>query len=162
MRWLLDHGANPTTETNNGITPISRAVASAPFNMVKLLLERGWPASIQHGRLLDSAIYRSCPDHLEVLDYLLRIGCQSDINKLEHKNRPDLRENTNWVVGCRNPLHHAVMEGRLDVVKVLVEGWGADPEVPDGKGRQAIDLARGSRHDDVAEYLLAITLHDRH
>lgn len=49
------------------------------------------------------------------------------------------------------------MEGRLDVVKFLVENWGADPEIPDGKGRHAIDLAHDSRHDGVAEYLLAIS-----
>ena len=60
-------------------------------------------------------------------------------------------------MGCRNPVHHAVMVGRLDVVKFIVEDWGADPEFLDGKGRHTIDLARESHHDDVVEYLRALS-----
>ena len=151
-RWLLNHGASPNTETRIGITPISIAVAKASLTTIKLLLERGGPTSLKHGRLVDNAVYRSCPDYLEVLDYLLSIKCQSDINELEYEDRPDLQTQQNWVIGCSDPLHHAVMEGRLDVVKLLV-GWGANPETRDGKGRHTIALARLSHHDDVEEYL---------
>ncbi|KAL8790512.1 MAG: hypothetical protein Q9195_006343 [Heterodermia aff. obscurata] len=151
-RWLLNHDANPNTETRIGITPISIAVISAPLSIIELLIESGGAASLKHGRLVDNAIYRSCPDYLEILEYLLRIGCQSDINELEYEDNPDLQRQQNWVIGCRNPLHHAVMEGRLDVVKLLV-GWGANPDVRDGKGRHPITLARVSNHDEVVNYL---------
>lgn len=94
IQWLLDHGAKHNTETENGITPISRAVAKAPLSIVQLLLESGGPASVKHGSIVDHDVYRLCSHYLEVIDYVLRYGCQSDINELEYEDRPDIREQT--------------------------------------------------------------------
>ena len=41
IQWFLDHGANSNTEIENGMTSNSRAVADAPMDIVKLLLESG-------------------------------------------------------------------------------------------------------------------------
>lgn len=92
IRWLLAHNANPNVGTRNGTIPVSRAVASAPFRSVKLLFGSGGPTTVKHSGLVGHAIHRTYSEYLEVLDYLLRNGCQSDINELEYEDRPDLHE----------------------------------------------------------------------
>ncbi|XP_037804170.1 trichohyalin-like isoform X2 [Penaeus monodon] len=50
------------------------------------------------------------------------------------------------------PLHHAATEGKLDVVKWLVQN-GADSTIKDKDGRLPVDRAKKKKHRDVADYL---------
>lgn len=150
--WLLNHGADPNAESRTNNTPLSRAVASASFDMIKLLFERGGPDSIRHGELLIHAVGRDRPDALEVVESLFTKGALNDINKVLHRDRPDLFEEENLIIGCTTPLRVAARRGNLAMVKLLV-AHGADPMVSDGKGRLAIDGAREEAHEDVFEYL---------
>ena len=52
--WFLNQGADPNAECGSGLdlTPLSIAVADAPFAVISLLFDRG--GSIEHGQLLHS------------------------------------------------------------------------------------------------------------
>lgn len=157
-RWFLDHGADPNAETENGTTPLSRAVLYAPFDIIALLFDHGGPDSINHGQLLHHAVYRESLDHLGVLQYLLRKGALRNINQLKYQDRMGLFEVENLIIDCETPLHEAARGGRLDVVKLLV-AQGANPLIQDGKGRLAVELAHKTCHSQVVEYLAPLSNH---
>ena len=76
----------------------------------------------------------------------------NDINKVLHQDRPDLFEEENVPVGCAVPLWIAARGGNPEMIKLLV-AQGADPMVPDGRRRLAIDGAREESHEDIVEDL---------
>ncbi|KAL9123454.1 MAG: hypothetical protein Q9217_007103 [Psora testacea] len=158
MQWFLDHGADPNAESETGSTPLARAVQFAPFHIIALLFDVGGPSSIEHGELLLHAVLRDLPDRLKVIEYVLTKGALSKINNLKYHDRPRLAEEENWVIGAKTPVHWAAMTGKLDVVKYLVLR-GADPMIPDGKGRLAIDDAQTTGFDHVVKYLSSLSAH---
>ena len=154
VTWLLDHGANPNAESRIHYTPLSMAVASASFDTIKLLFDRGGPESIQHGELLVHVAGRERPDALEVLDFLLSKGASNDVNKVLHYEPPELMEEQGVTIGCTSPLLVAARKGNLKMVQSLV-AHGADPMIPDGNGQLAIDAAREGAYQNVVDYLAA-------
>ncbi|KAI4206287.1 MAG: hypothetical protein LQ346_001183 [Caloplaca aetnensis] len=173
-RWLLDHGADPNAESvingaKMGETPLSISMLYTPFSTVKLLLERGGPESIKYGHLLWYAVERKLPDRFEVLEYLLTNGAAGDLKRLQYHDRPEAAMQADWFLGRQTPLHGAARNGDLDVVKLFV-AWGADPTMPDSKGRLAIDEARKQMrmkesgiigttgdHEGLIEYLASLS-----
>ncbi|KAL8901462.1 MAG: hypothetical protein Q9207_005199 [Kuettlingeria erythrocarpa] len=170
LRWFLDHGADPNAEKIGryghpmGETPLSKSMWNAPFSTIKLLFERGGPDSIKSGSLLWYAVNRELPDRLEVIQYLLEKGAASDLTKLMYHDRPEAARQADWVLGRQTPLHAAAREGKLDIIKLFI-AWGADPTIPDSKGRLAIDEAKkqldikksDGDYKVVVDYLLAIS-----
>ncbi|KAL8727129.1 MAG: hypothetical protein Q9166_006262 [cf. Caloplaca sp. 2 TL-2023] len=173
-RWLLDHGADPNAESvingaKMGETPLSISMLYTPFSTIKLLFERGGPESIKYGELLWYAVERKLPDRVKVLEYLLAKGAAVDLKRLQYHDRPGPAMQADWVLGRQTPLHGAARNGDLDVVKLFV-AWGADPTMPDSKGRLAIDEARKqirmkenrvidttSDHEGIIEYLISLS-----
>lgn len=174
-RWLLDHGADPNAESvvneaKMGETPLSISMLYTPFDTIKLLFERGGPESIKYGELLWYAVERRLPDRVEVLEYLLVKGAAVDLNRLQYHDRPGPAMQADWVLGRQTPLHGAAYNGDLDVVKLFV-AWGANPTMPDSKGRLVIDIARKQTrmkengaigttrdHEGVIEYLTSLSM----
>ena len=155
-RWFLDHGADPNAQTRLCITPISKALMSASFDIITLLFDQGRPDSIQHGQLLHHIVHRQKNDRLQVLDYLFAKGALDQLNRIKYHDCPSLYEEENLIVGCGTPLHEAANSGRLDVVKSFV-ARGADPLMHDGKGRLPIDLARMNCHIGVVGFLASLS-----
>ncbi|KAL8952308.1 MAG: hypothetical protein Q9222_001760 [Ikaeria aurantiellina] len=160
-RWLLDHGADPNVEDCKGRTPLSTAVAHASLDIIQLLFDHGGPESIRHGTLLWSGIGRPHADRLQVLQYLLDKGAESELNELIHHDRPDLIED--WIIGRETPLCAAARAGHLDIVKLFV-ARGADPSIPAAdpsvrkdKGRLPIEEAEYYHHEDIVEYLASLS-----
>ncbi|KAL9025976.1 MAG: hypothetical protein Q9196_005284 [Gyalolechia fulgens] len=174
-RWLLDHGADPNAESvingaKMGETPLSISMLYTPFSTIQLLFERGGPESIKYGQLLWYAVERKLPDRVEVLEYLLAKGAAVDLKRLQYHDRPGPAMQADWVLGRQTPLHGAARNGDLHVVKLFV-AWGADPTMPDSKGRLAIDEARKQRrmkesgiidtstgHEEVIEYFESLSI----
>ncbi|KAL8665349.1 MAG: hypothetical protein Q9168_007714 [Polycauliona sp. 1 TL-2023] len=173
-RWLLDRGADPNAEhvvngAKMGETPLSVSMRHAPFSTIKLLFERGGLESIKCGSLLWHAAERNLPDRVEVIAFLLARGAAADLKKLLYHDRPEAARQADWVLGRHTPLHGAARMGYLDVVKLFTAS-GADPTMPDSKGRLAIDEARKQTrkknngvvestndHDAVVEYLASLS-----
>ena len=55
----------------------------------------------------------------------------------------------------KNPLHYAAEIGNMQIVQMLVEA-GGNPQLPDHKGRTAIDLAKKKWNRKVAKYLKSV------
>ncbi|KAL8992129.1 MAG: hypothetical protein Q9169_007348 [Polycauliona sp. 2 TL-2023] len=172
--WLLDRGADPNAESvmngaKMGETPLSSSMSCTPFSTIKLLLDRGGPDSIKYGSLLWHAAERRLPDRVEVVQYLLALGAAADLRKLLYHDRPEPAMQADWVVGRHTPLHGAARSGDLDLVKLFIAS-GADPTMPDSKGRLAIDEARkqiktknngvtssNGNHEGVVKYLSSLS-----
>lgn len=150
-KWFLDRGADPNAQTRSGITPLSKAVVSAPLTTIKLLVDRGGPDSIRYGLLLHHIVYRQ-DQALEVLEYLFQRGIGDQINHIQYHDCPELYREENLIVGCGTPLHDASREGRSDIVEFFLS-HGADPRIADGKGRLAVELARGACYESNANIL---------
>ncbi|KAL9101751.1 MAG: hypothetical protein Q9163_003027 [Psora crenata] len=156
MQWFLDHGANPIAGCEMDVTPLSKALQFAPFHVILLFFHIGGPTSFQHGQLLHHAVLRNLPDRLRVVDFVLMNGALPTLNNLKYHDQPRLANEENWVIGAKTPVHYAAMTGKLDVVKYLIMR-GANPTIPDGKGRRAIDEAQSAGFSDVVEYLSSLS-----
>ena len=140
-----------------GLTPMSRALVHASIGIVEMLLNHGGPHSIDRGQLLHHAVHREMSDRLQVLEYLCTKGALRFINQLKYRDRPDLFEEENLIVGCGTPLlHEAARLGKQDVVKFLV-ARGTDPPIPDDKGLLALDCALQAGHSEVVEHLTSVS-----
>lgn len=100
--WFLAHGANPDEGYGLDLTPLSSAVESATFDVIKLLFDKG--GSVRRGQLLHHAAYRTYQDQADVLEYLVDKGLK--VNDIMYQNRmPNFSMQKNWPLGT--PLHRA-------------------------------------------------------
>ena len=132
--WVANQSAPKTLSTvlvytNNGYTPLHRAVMNGAVNLTELLLEHKADANTQHK-------YGFTPLHLsarfshkdcnEIIDLLLQYGVQNI----------DIRD-----VEGRTPLQMAVRCGNAQAVKKLVD-LGADVSLVKADKRDAVELER--------------------
>ena len=150
-KWFLAHGADPNAICELDITPLSMAVASAPFDVIKLLFAQG--GSTEHGQLLHYAATRAQDDRLEVLAYIFDKGMP--INDIMYQNSIQ-SYTTKKQIPLGTPMHFAAEAGKLDVVRWLIE-HGAHPLIRDSIGSIPLGRAKAYNHRDVIEYLGPIT-----
>jgi ankyrin repeat protein len=65
--WLLNRGADPNSQCVLGMTPLPIAAQEASFDLFKLLFKYG--RSIEHGQLLDYAVWKDVADYLQASAY---------------------------------------------------------------------------------------------
>jgi ankyrin repeat protein len=146
-QWFLEHGAEPNAECGIDCTPLSLAICSATFPVIKMLFDRG--GSVEHGQLIQYAAMRDEPDYHEIMDFLLDKGAPTD--EVMYQNR--LKDYFQLrAFGLGTPLHAAASEGKLDVVEHLLRR-GADPLIKDARGKLAIERAERKGHNEVVELL---------
>ncbi|KAJ5741110.1 hypothetical protein N7493_000982 [Penicillium malachiteum] len=153
-KWFLAHGANPNqrSDVNTDCTPLSIAFMEASFEIIQALLKHG--ASLQHGQVLHYAAMRKLDDRLEVLKYLL------DRN---HSPNAIMYQNCgndyyfHMYSGIGTPLHHAVANGLLDSVKLLVQ-YGALPRMRDPMGQTPTDWAKRNGHEHIFDFLYPLSI----
>lgn len=112
--WFLDHVADPNRQCSIDVTPLSMAVANAPFSIIQTLFGRG--GDVQNGELLQHALDRQA-DVVDVLAFLLEKG--ASLNKTMYQDHPWA-----WRIflfsGLGTPLHKAAKLGKLDAVEFLL------------------------------------------
>jgi ankyrin repeat protein len=129
IRWLLDHGADPNSRCNWDFTPASLAMYTASIDTIDYLFQRG--ADTLYGELLQWAVIRNEPNALDVVRQVVEKG--APIDEIKYAN--DLKSyNQRKPFGLGTPLHRAAEDGKVDIVKYLLE-MGADPLKLDSKGR---------------------------
>lgn len=152
VSWFLAHGANPNASNWLDISPISRAVDSAPFSTIKLLFAHGGSATT--GQLLHHAIFRKKDDVLDVLEYLLQKGAHKVINNIEYQNAPKYLVQSLFTIGT--PLHDAMRSGNFEIVQLLLK-WGAHPLIRDTLVLTAAERADMEGHTEMAAFLRPIS-----
>lgn len=156
VTWFLSHSADPNARCVLDITPLSYAVNSAPFEVIKTLFAHG--GSINKGQLLHFAASRKLSDRLEVMAYLVNKG--APINDIMYQH--DLPStNLQEPIGLGTPLHVAARVGNLDVIRFLLEK-GADLNIVDSRGQTVLDDAEFSKQQEVVDFLRRILTEGSH
>ncbi|KAK4224314.1 ankyrin repeat-containing domain protein [Podospora fimiseda] len=155
LQVLLDHGANPEAEAINGMvhdfkgylfwrdrtdsikwlldnqfltsmtceyvkTTLACASKLGSTSIARLLIEKGADVNSQSRSYLPPLFYAGTGAMAQIL-----LDAGADIHAKKNKHRDK-----------QTPLHMAVQQGRVDVVRVLLEN-GADPTVRDSAGKTA-------------------------
>lgn len=170
LRYLIAHGADVNTRTNNGGTALLAAVSNSNVESVEALLEHG--ANVNAARndgdtpLLRATAYGSAPIARLLLKYGAIVNGIYDINgytplmtAIAHRNlliaelliAHGANVNDSHASG-ETPLLLAVKSNQPDLVKTLVEN-GADVATFDGDGRTALQLATANRQIEIAKLL---------
>ncbi|KAK4216221.1 ankyrin repeat-containing domain protein [Rhypophila decipiens] len=156
---LLDKGADPNEEDEDGCTALAEAASGGVKNLVEVLLDAGAHVNVRDKSGI-TALYRAAENgHLSVVDLLLMNGATRDI---KGPNGATLLSNAasrghvavverlcqapgEWVNNpdpCgRTPLVRAIIRGRAKVAEVLLSEGKADPELGDHHGTTPLSLA---------------------
>lgn len=137
IQYLLWHGMSEHLEDNDkyNFTPLYVAVDAGHLAAMKFLIDRGANVStrdIYMWSLLHRAAFR---------------GYTKIATELLPKLSAELKTVHNWT-----PLHEAVYEGNLDIVKILVD-YNVNVNATNRSSQTPLDLAVGADHQDIAEYL---------
>ena len=138
-RLLLDAGADPNAASNIGHTALGFAVNAGDLEMAKLLLSRG----ADPDQLMD---FSSPPLNLaaEAGDAdMARLLLE---NKASLAPRPPSQEHPAIIVAARN--------GRLPVLRVMIEEFGVDVNTSIASGETPLTSAIATKNNDCFEYLL--------
>ena len=134
---LLDAGAHPDLGDKEGNSSLAWAAGSGYTEIVKLLLERGANTEITNRYEVRPIQHASNAGHSEIVRLLVDHGARF--------YSPEAR---------LNPLIGAASNGRLAVVRYLVEVKGVPVNDRDPEGGTALHSAAVNGHVSVVEYLL--------
>lgn len=144
MQELLDKGSNPNQiSEDDGSTPLHNTIMVQTQNLeiIKLLLDKGAdPALCDHkgSSPLFLAVQTNNKELVKLL--LQKIKDPADLDPRYHGNkelylnaqlRPDLfkKKFDDFKSICQTPLHYAIREGLIEIVKVLLEDPNKKPDV---------------------------------
>ena len=135
VKCLLEFGANPDTmQSKKCFSALELAIVHKQERIVKYL--------IQYGANMQNSLYLALKqDQVDIFKLLLA-----------NKNNPDFLSEDGF-----NVLHLAVRKKKLKLVKLLIEEYGADPNVKSklkGHGRSALHFAAEVHNCRIIEYLI--------
>ncbi|XP_071636411.1 uncharacterized protein [Temnothorax longispinosus] len=144
---LIAGGANVNFKSNTGITPLHIAALSGHCKVVKVLLDNKANINIKAFDNKTPVEVAAAYGHLQVVRMLLQYR-KLDINA---------RDKDGFTI-----LHIASQEGRLEVVKYLVDK-GSDINAKNTSGTKPIHIAAREGHKDTVEFFLSkgLSINDR-
>ena len=141
MRWLLDHGADPSSRCHSGHTPLSNAAFTTQLEAVQLLLKYNADINSQSDEGGTPLYYASRGDpEGKAADIVRRL--------LEHGADPNICDNDHTT-----PLHEASSNGSLEAARLLLS-YGAKVDEKDDGGRTPFQLATSRGHREMTKLLL--------
>ena len=161
VRFLLDHGADPTALHGSGYAPLELAARFGAAGSVEALLEAGVPVTLRAAVMLGDVPLTerlladpSLPPEAKDLDHLLHLAAETGQTATALLL---LRLGAN-VESCdeerQTPLHWAAYRGRAETAEMLLQ-HGALCYVTDKYGAAPLHLAIDKDHVEVARVLLA-------
>ena len=173
VRFLIDNGADVDSRNYENMTPLHSAARSGHLDVVKLLLESGADFNIPNDggkRALDIAFDEG---QLEVVNFLsgyisgaiaLDGVVKPSTSMLQPSNKPDtvypLRRRGEKVKDDyeQTPLANAAEDGRLDIIRALLDG-GKDVNETDKLRRTALHAAAAHGTLETAKLLIECGAH---
>lgn len=157
ITWFLSNGADPNATCQMDITPLSDAVALAPYSTVERMLKHCPPTTVLRGQLLHHAASRSTPEDCDAILQLVLHRCPpTDINALMYEDHAFSYE-VRKIVGLGTPLHGAARLGRLSAIRILIAN-GADLGICDSCGNTALEVAEREGHLAVVDELKSLMI----
>jgi|GEM_PF-3013845 len=139
VKLLVEAKANINADDDHGISPVYLALDD--LDILKYLWEHGGcvdaGSAYRWKTPLHWAIIYNCP--LEVVEFILKHG--GKINEYDGDGNA--------------PLHHAVQNKKLKIVKLLVEHGANINLARDEEGETPLDLAEEAKLPEIAKYLKA-------
>lgn len=140
LALLLKNGADPSILDQDGVLPLSKAIAAKDLNVAKMLLKKSktpnadvnWKNAIGEPAL--QAAIRT--ENQAMVKLLLDYGA--------HTNAQNYFDNAS--------LHVAAELGDLELVRLLLEN-GADPLAENMMGETPADLAKEGKHQNIIDHL---------
>lgn len=138
---LLKFYANPNTPDHSGITPLIAVTANDELGIFWQLMEN--PRINLNARLEggDGAIH-----------FLSRKGKVDELKALVSRGA-DVNLTGQFL---RTPIHVAVIEGHLEILRFLVEQAQANYRLLDADSRSPLDLAQEMNRAEIVEYLVSL------
>lgn len=134
-KFLISQGADPNANLRGeSYTPLECAALSGSTSLVKVLVNAG--AQIKGRYALQLAAHEG---KTEIISYLLDCGAPID-------------EAPNIGLGISSALGEAASKGHVEAVKLLLEK-GANVDVKDMFGKNALELAEMHKHDVCVDIL---------
>jgi len=137
-RVLLERGADPNAQNNNGWSPLHRASDGGYAEVVRVLIGYGADVSARDAQGWTPLHWASDRGYVGVTRVLL-----------EHSADPTARDEQGWT-----PLHRASDQGHVELARVLLER-GADVAAPDKYGWTPLRHTTHKGRTEVARILLA-------
>lgn len=151
-RWCLEHGADPSFRSAGGNNDIpSFAGKAGSITTLKLMEKHG--AKLASSNALLAAAGSTSSGRIEVMTYLID-ELKVPINQREYEYDQKIFEEGQLSTGGGTALHSAVQQKRLEHIEFLISK-GIDQKLKDTKGREAVDLARDFKFDEVVALLEA-------
>ncbi len=141
LAFLLEKGADPNAGRYlSRWSPIALAAQGSSEGIIPLLMKHG--AQTSGSNALQNAVTAG---RLDFVEALLKDG--ADVNDaLDYHHVPKLFDH------METPLHTAVRLAKLDMVAKLLQ-HGADPKLPDSKGKTVVMRAQEKGREDIIEAL---------
>ncbi|SPJ74158.1 uncharacterized protein FTOL_03888 [Fusarium torulosum] len=137
-KLLLDKGANIEARWN-GITPFHAACWSGKIDIVKFLIDEGAKILVTDNIEWTPLLTASVSGYEEIAKALL----EKDKRNINHTEK----------VGGWTALHLAMHCGHESIVSMLM-GYGANPDLQDGKGYTALHIAISENYPELVNQLL--------
>ena len=137
VKTILALGANPDSRSDDGETPLLRAVLNKHRNVAKSLLAAGADPGIRSKSGLSALLAAVFANNAKMLKILLEGGADANEATLDHG---------------LTPLHAAAVEGNRAAAKVLIK-YGADINAESDSGATPLGAAIGEGNRWTARLL---------
>jgi ankyrin repeat protein len=175
IKLLLDAGADPNAADPTGETVLMTAARVGTVDAVELLLDRGAMLDAKDPTFEQTALMVAVREnHPDVVQLLVKRGAQVNAKTRTGDTPPWILPNSvpgfghgigivrgglpdrglrNPIPGAMSPLLYAARDGRLDIVKILLDAK-ADVDQADANGITPLINAITNNHVDVARFLI--------
>ncbi|NXT43810.1 RN5A ribonuclease, partial [Pelecanoides urinatrix] len=132
VRLLLDKGACPCARKDNGGTAFTEAAIAGNVNILQLLLDLGLNINDHDDNGFTAFMEAAWYGKKEALKFLYSKGADVDLRRVPSEEKAKLHK------GGATALMDACRKGHFSVVETLVQEIGADVNICDNKGRNAL------------------------
>ncbi|XP_044528716.1 2-5A-dependent ribonuclease [Gracilinanus agilis] len=132
VQLLLDKGADPHIRKDNGATPFIVAGIMGDVKLLRLFLSKGADVNEHDIHGFTAFMEAACYGKVEALEFLYKNGANVNLGRQTSEEQKKLGK------GGTTALMDAAQNGHVDALKILLEKMGADVNVCDNMGRNAL------------------------